>query len=365
MNEVSPITTLWNKKKIKIKLKEKKSRLNSQRACVKWIMNPILFLNPYKTFKIYLDIVITEENNCIIWDSSSQNQYMMINKAQIERENGLITFSLSEKYQDFFEIWKYLVARLESYGNLTIYGYAQSIKNFCQNYERITLLICENLKNRTLDENLQNWLMFTPSPQEKEDILKNNPAFIFRYAQNGLSIKKVGILYNKKFVEMLGYDLDTWVSLTLKHGILKYRCTNKVEFNDILGLYLNNYLNSSVINNLPERSTYLFTKNKYKIPVFEKPKIFASFSIQNGCLIDYIFAYRPDLSKKSIISDEKFKSYEDFGKVQILQRENEQAEFLKKFYDQKFAGTVHNIDKICKIKNIQQNTSFFEKESII
>ena len=143
---------------------------------------------------------------------------------------------------------KYLVARFKSFGNPNFNRWADALDKYCRNYENLIkvyivllksifkiqrffllhfylvinfskLIVFQKKSNSILNDKFLQQTKFN-STEKKQQLIDNFPLFIVKYSQiNNEIINTTDMLYNKKFLNLIEYDIDSFVTSLFNHGI--------------------------------------------------------------------------------------------------------------------------------------------------
>jgi len=348
---MSVFPNCWTKKnKAKSVLAKQKQEdatdVKPSRATCAWIAKPSLYLNPYKYYRLYMDVIFMESAENIGLRMSGINEFLNVNYVQYDHSSQVVRVALQEKKTDSLIAWDYLVERLKSYGNVKYNDWAETIKEYCLSYERIHKICTDDTIGEILDELIDNSFEMDPI-EKRQELLTNDALIIVRYGRVNDKFVKKEIMYNENFLTLVGHDVDTIIKYTLTEGIPEMFA--KSDTSDERYQYvLRNIFNSKKVNKMRDAPTYLLTRNHQKKPVIEKMHLFSEYSKETGYEAELVFSFKPDDSRVTVqLKEPEFNS----ERVEELEsKEKDIQSFMKKFYGQNYIGMIYNSKKICRVK---------------
>jgi len=240
----------------------------------------------------------------------------------------------------------------EKIANLRNWGH--TIKNYSKSYEDTMMGINEKVrKSLTSKESQKEFqLNIEKSQMKKKILLEKSPCIQLKTHFRGHENRLVEVIVNEKFLEMIGYAIEQFISIVLSEGLPRIvplkLVSNSNHLKNILEFFA---LNKDLECSTPEYETQILTKNGYIKDVKSQVHFFSSYE-DGKCGSDTLFTFS-DYEFSNLQS--KYFYFQSLNQEFIdamISRENHTKDFLLSFYNSFILPEYTNIHKTCTIRDL-------------
>jgi len=335
----------------RLKIKKKK-RVKKMKRAIYFFIPPVKkFINPFKVYRLFGDLILQEEFQYLSPKSSLYNKFKIITTVEKDCVRNLITVKLEDNKSTFSCAWQYLVSRMKSFGDTNAKAWAEAIESYCLGY----LDLMEESKNQKtrIDKvtKLNGNIDLDSTFRLKESLIEKNALIILKFGQSENRMYLTHISFNETLLELLGYECNLMTTFLIKRGIPEFFPKNECTFVDYIKLLFKHFFNKSTLNSIGEQEAFLLTKLNYVKPMLVSPYIFYNVNEQGDVEYEVYLSFRVHPEKKMILStiDDAYPGLDET----IKSTEKEADDFFIRFYNQHYVGAFSNLDRICKVKQVQ------------
>lgn len=304
-----------------------------------------------------------EHHNTIVTEPSFLNNYKFFKNIHIANTPGQKVVKLMAEDRQYEPVnWKQVVERFENSESTQIQSWSESVKNFCERYETI-IRDFETAESSGLSSDaLKSYQEMTNKTAKlSQNLFNNYPCIEMKSQLKNGQIRLTEMLYSEKFVNELGYSLESFASTVFEEGLPKMLPFDNQCGSMAAKFRLDKYLTIDKEGAQSEDvETCLIMKSGYMKKI--KVRINYNCSYDKGVLNFHVFItivarQRPFIDSANF-GDIKVSS--DFVKA-MSSKELEMTNFLSTYYGQTLEQRYTNLDKICKIKELKD---FSDSESL-
>jgi len=315
---------------------------------------PTKFSYTNQIYELFGNIVLMEKDGVLITEPSLLNNCVNYRDIQISKFSNqkIVTIAAEKRKDSDLPSWKVLIDKLNNNSsNQESNLFGQLIQNYSDRFED---LLSPSTQGSTPDHNKEDSFVDMAEVMEKKKmkLMETLPSICFTSHVKSLDDCSLEISATQKFLLELGYSIDAFASTVIQEGLPQiFSCWQNNTMRAVAKMIMENYFNSSLEGfQSDEFEAPLLLKSGYvKNVKFQIHLLLRKESV--GFTMDTIFTI---LSKNTPFFQEK--ALDQQLNLEFLNlmnfKEIEMASFLSMFYQESPSLHYTNMDKICRIQEI-------------
>jgi hypothetical protein len=335
----------------------KKKQLVKKRAsikgCYQMVPLPTKFSYSNQIYELFGNIVLMEKDGVLITEPSLLNHCVNYRDIQISKfaNQKLVTIAAEKRKDSDLPNWKNLVEKLSNSSNEESQAFGQIVQNYSERYEDF---FSPSTQESTPDHNKEDSFVDSAEVMEKKKakIMESSPSICFTSHVKSQEESTIEISATQKFLLELGYSIDAFASTVIQEGLPQlFSCWQNNTMRAVAKVIMENYFNATLegFQSCEFEAPLLLKSGYVKNVKFQIHLLLRKESV--GFTMDTIFTI---LGKNTPFFQEK--SLDQQLNLEFLNlmnfKEIEMASFLSMFYQESPSLHYTNMDKICRIQEI-------------
>jgi len=309
-------------------------------------------------FVLYASLSLSRHENRIFCDFALLNTFYTFSGIEVNNlENGkLIIIKCEKKAYTRFNRWATVINKMNSTKDAQLKEGISLVKEYSRVFEKLMNRKMKETEKALKEVESEAFIMEQARLKQKSlDQFRNLPCIEFKSHFTGHQERLIEISLNEKLINILRYDIDSFISNVLREGFpsILFRNSSELGSPDLIQKILKDYISAK---NLEYQSSELecrfITKNGYLRD--SRARISIGSFYENGRYeVNTVITVLDEfVLPKFILENYRLFDYNKEFLDLMSTRESETAYFLKEYYDHVIHKKYSNFSKICKIKEL-------------
>lgn len=301
---------------------------------------------------------MSRHENRIFCDFALLNTFYSFSHIEVNNlESGkLIIIKCEKKAYTRFNRWATVLNKMNNTKDMQLKEGISLIKEYSRVFEKLMNRYMRETEKALKEVESEAFVLEqTRLKQKARDQFKNFPCIEFKSHFTGHQERLIEVSLNEKLINILRYDINSFISNVLREGFpsILFRNSSELGSPDLIQKILKDYISAKNIEyQSSELDCRFITKNGYLRD--SRARISIGSFYENG---RYEINTMITVLDEFILPNFVLENHLLFGYNQefldlMSTRESETAYFLKQYYDQIIHKKYSNFDKICKIKEL-------------